>query len=52
MSENKQVVADIDRSLYDFKDVETDAEFYLTGDPALKGLIWIESLLMSDINLI
>ena len=41
MSENKQVVADIDRSLYDFKDVETDAEFYrmeegLTEETVLK----------------
>ena len=28
MSENKQIVADIDRSLYDFKDVENEKDFY------------------------
>lgn len=28
MSDNKQVVADIDHSMYDFKDVENDKDFY------------------------
>ena len=27
MSDNKQIVADIDRSLYDFKDVEDEKDF-------------------------
>ena len=38
---NKQVVADIDRSLYDFKDVESEKDFYrmaegLTEETVLK----------------
>ena len=28
MADNKQVVADIDRSLYDFKDIENEKDFY------------------------
>ena len=41
MSDNKQVVADIDHSLYDFKDVENEKDFYrmeegLTEETVLK----------------
>ena len=41
MADNKQVVADIDRSLYDFKDIENEKDFYrmeegLTKETVLK----------------
>jgi len=41
MSDNKQVVADIDHSMYDFKDVENERDFYrlqegLTEETVLK----------------
>ena len=28
MSDNKQLVSDIDHSLYDFKDIENEQDFY------------------------
>ena len=41
MSDNKQIVADIDHSLYDFKDIENEKDFYrmeegLTEETVLK----------------
>ena len=39
MSDNKQIVADIDRSLYDFKDVESEKDFYRMAEGLTKETV-------------